>query len=434
MAQVANALPASLNGLFQEDLDTHGSQLTWITAAFMIAVVCFEFTFGVLGDLFGRRRLVASGTALVAAGSTVSALAPTVQVLWIGAALNGLGAGAMFPGSLTAITAVTRTMRERAHAVALWSGFLSAGAAVSPLFGGMFAGIGSWRGSSWVLVGLALACTVLTLTLAAESKAPEGRGLDVPGQITFAVGLVLVPYGAVEGPESGWTTLPVMLAFALGACFLAGFVLVELGAESPILDLGLFRNRAFTVSSAVAVIGMLAFLGACFATSMWLGPVQHQDPIRVAIPFLLLQGPAFLLVPVVSRLLHRVAASWLLTSGSALMAIGCLLCARLDVTDPGLGVFVAPALLVGTGFALTVSSVTAVALNSVPPPRTWRARPAPPPTCCATSASRSAPSSSARSPSAAPGPRSRRTCPAPACRPVRWRRHARPPRPEGPSP
>ncbi|MER6633326.1 MFS transporter [Streptomyces sp. NPDC000987] len=366
VAQVANALPASLNGLFQEDLHTHGSQLTWITAAFMIAVVCFEFTFGVLGDLFGRRRLVVAGTLLVAAGSSVAALAPTVQVLWIGAALNGLGAGAMFPGSLTAITAVTRTMRARAHSVAVWSGFLSAGAAVSPLLGGMFAKIGSWRGSFWVLVGLALVSTVLTLVLATESKAPEGRKLDVPGQIAFAIGLTLVLFGAVEGPESGWTTLPVLLAFAIGICFLAGFVVVELGAESPIFDLKLFRNRAFTVSSVVAVIGMLAFLGACFATSMWLGPVQHQDPIRVAVPFLLLQGPAFLLIPLVSRLLHRVAPSWLLTSGFVLMAIGSLLCARLDVTDPDLGAFVAPALLIGIGFALTVSSVTAVALNSVP--------------------------------------------------------------------
>ncbi|MFF2727450.1 MFS transporter [Streptomyces sp. NPDC058008] len=367
VAQVANALPASLNGLFQQDLNTHGSQLTWITAAFMISVVCFEFTFGVLGDLFGRRRLITAGTALVAAGSTVAALAPSVQVLWIGAALNGLGAGAMFPGSLTAITSVTRTSRERAHSVAVWSGFLSAGAAVSPLLGGVFARVGSWRGSFWVLVGLALVSMVLTLTLAAESTSPAGRRLDVPGQITFAIGLVLVLYGAVEGPESGWTTLPVILAFLLGTCFLAGFVVVELGAESPIFDLALFRNRAFAVSSAVAVIGMLAFLGACFATSMWLGPAQHQDPIRVAVPFLLLQGPAFVLIPVVSRLLHRVAPTWLLTTGFALMAVGCLLCTRLDVHDPGLGAFVAPALLIGIGFALTVSSVTAVALNSVPP-------------------------------------------------------------------
>ncbi|MFD6906306.1 MFS transporter [Streptomyces sp. DSM 116494] len=366
VAQVANALPVSLNGLFQQDLNTHGSQLTWITAAFMIAVVCFEFTFGVLGDLFGRRRLILAGTALVAAGSTVAALAPDVQVLWIGAALNGLGAGAMFPGSLTSISSVTRSARERAQAVALWSGFLSAGAAVSPLVGGMFAKVGSWRGSFWVLVGLALASMVLTAVLSTESKASEGRRLDIPGQITFAIGLILVLFAAVEGPESGWTTLPVMLAFGIGACFLAAFVLVELGAPSPIFDLKLFRNRAFTVSSVVAVVGMLAFLGACFATSMWLGPVQHQDPIRVAVPFLLLQGPAFLLIPVVSRLLHRVAATWLLTSGFLLIAAGSLLFSRMDVTDTGLGAFVAPSLLIGVGFALTVSSVTAVALNSVP--------------------------------------------------------------------
>ncbi|WP_254398649.1 MFS transporter [Streptomyces sp. AC602_WCS936] len=147
VAQVANALPASLNGLSQQDLNTHGSQLTWVTAAFMIAAVCFEFTFGVLGDLFGRRRLVLAGTALVAAGSTVAALPPTVQVFWLGAALNGLGAGAMFPGSLTALTAVTRDVRQRAHAIAVWSGSCPPAPPCPPLLGGMFARIGSWRGS-----------------------------------------------------------------------------------------------------------------------------------------------------------------------------------------------------------------------------------------------------------------------------------------------
>ncbi|MCX4794354.1 MFS transporter [Streptomyces sp. NBC_01242] len=367
VAQVANALPASLLGLFQADLNTHGSQLTWITAAFMIAVVCFEFTFGVLGDLFGRKKLITVGAALVAVGSTVAAVAPNVQVLWVGATLNGLGAGALFPGSLTMLASVTRNARERAHAVALWSGFLSAGAAVSPFLGGAFAKIGSWRGSFWVLVVIAAVSVVITLVLTSESRSPEGRKLDIPGQITFAIGLILVLYAAVEGPESGWTTLPVILSFGVGLCFLIGFVVVELGAKSPIFDLTLFRNRAFTVASVVAVVGMLAFLGACFATAMWLGPVQHQDPLRVAVPFLLLQGPAFVLIPIVSRLLHRVAPTWLLTSGFVLMAVGCLLCTRLDVTDPALTALVGPALLIGVGFALCVSSVTAVALDSVPP-------------------------------------------------------------------
>ncbi|WP_406725011.1 MFS transporter [Streptomyces sp. GD-15H] len=366
VAQLANALPASLNGLFQQDLGTHGSQLTWITAAFMIAVVVFEFTFGVLGDLFGRRRLIASGAALVVAGSIVSAVAPTVQVLWVGAALNGLGAGAMFPGSLTMIADVARSALERARAIALWSGFLSAGAALSPLIGGAFAKIGSWRGSFLVLVALAFVSMVLSLALATESKAPEGRRLNVPGQVTFAIGLILVLYAAVEGPEKGWGEPEIVGAFAVGACFLIAFLLIERRAESPILNLSLFKDRAFAVGSVVAVIGMIAFLGACFATSMWLGPVQHQDPLRVALPFLLLQGPAFVLIPVVSRLLHRVSPNWLLTSGFSLMAVGSFLCARLDVTDRSLTPFVVPTLLIGVGFALAVSSITAVALNSVP--------------------------------------------------------------------
>ncbi|GAB3175444.1 MFS transporter [Streptomyces incanus] len=366
VAQVANALPASLLGLFQEDLGTRGSQLTWITAAFMIAVVVFEFTFGVLGDLFGRRRLLASGAALVGVGSVVAAAAPTVQVLWVGAALNGLGAGAMFPGSLTMIADVARSAQERARAIALWSGCLSAGAALSPFIGGMFAKIGSWRGSFLVLVALAFVSMVLALTLATESRAPEGRRLDVPGQIAFALGLILVLYAAVEGPEKGWGEPDVIGGFAIGACFLIAFLLIERRSDSPILNLTLFRDRAFSVASVVAVIGMLAFLGACFSISMWLGPVQHQDPLRVAIPFLLLQGPAFVLIPVVSRLLHRVAPTWLLTSGFVLMAIGSFLCTQLDVTDRSLTPFVLPAGLIGIGFALSVSSITAVALNSVP--------------------------------------------------------------------
>ena len=366
VAQVANALPASLNGLFQAELHTTGSQLTWITAAFMIAVVVFELTFGVLGDLFGRRRLQAYGAALLVVGSVVSAIAPSVQVLWVGAALNGLAAGAMFPASLALVAAVTHTPQARARGIALWAGFLSAGAAVSPLLGGVFADAASWRGSFLIVAGLAVVTVVATLLLSAESTAPEGRGLDVPGQITFAIGLIAVLYALVQGAEDGWTQPHILLALALGAVFLAAFVAVERRAATPLLHLDLFRNRAFTVASIVTVVGMFAFLGSCFSFSIWLGAVQHQSPARVGIPLLLIQAPAFVLIPVISRLLARVNARWLLTVGFALMAVGAWFASRLDVTDPSLVPMVAPALLIGVGFALSISSFTAVAMNTVP--------------------------------------------------------------------
>ncbi|WP_448628588.1 MFS transporter [Geodermatophilus sp. URMC 64] len=366
VAQVANALPASLNGLFQSDLQTTGSQLTWITAAFMIAVVVFELTFGALGDLFGRRRLQMYGAALLVIGSVVSAVAPTVQVLWVGAALNGLAAGAMFPASLALVAAVTHTPESRARGIALWAGFLSAGAAVSPLLGGVFAEVGSWRGSFLIVAGLAVVTVVATRLLSAESIAPEGRGLDVAGQVTFAIGLIAVLYALVQGAEDGWTRPHILLALAVGVVFLAAFVVVERRAATPLLDLDIFRNRAFSVASVVTVVGMFAFLGSCFAFSIWLGAVQHQAPARVGLPLLLIQAPAFVLIPVISRLLARVSARWLLTVGFALMAVGAWLASGLEVQDTSLLPMVAPALLIGVGFALSVSSFTAVAINTVP--------------------------------------------------------------------
>jgi MFS family permease len=366
VAQIANALPASLNGLFQSELHATGSQLTWITAAFMIAVVVFELTFGVLGDLFGRRKLQAAGGVVLVIGSVVSAIAPTVHVLWIGAALNGFGAGAMFPASLALIAAVTHTPAARARGIALWAGFLSAGAAVSPLLGGVFAGATSWRASFLVVAGLAVVTVLATMLLSAESTAPEGRGLDIAGQVTFAVGLIAVLYALVQGAEDGWTRPHILLALILGVVSLAAFLVVERRAATPLLDLDIFGNRAFSVASVVTVVGMFAFLGSCFSFSIWLGAVQHQAPARVGIPLLLIQAPAFVLIPVISRLLTRVSARWLLTAGFALMGLGAWLASQLDVTNMSLVPMVAPALLIGVGFALSVSSFTAVAINTVP--------------------------------------------------------------------
>ena len=366
VAQVANALPGALNGEFQLTFNSFGSQLTWITAAFMIPVVVFELTFGVLGDKFGHRKLVLGGAVLVVLGSLVCAFSPSIQAMWIGSALNGLGAGAIFPASLALVASVARTMQERVRGIAIWAGFLSAGSAVSPLLGGVFAGFGWWRGAYIVVALVSVAAMLLTIFRSAEAKVAEGRRLDLWGQITFALGLILVLFGLVQGPEDGWTAVHVIGSLIAGAVLLAAFIAIELRVESPLLELRLFLNRQFTVSSIVAVVGMFAFLGACFSTSMWLGPVQHQNPLFLGLLFLLLQGPAFLLIPVLSRLQHRVPARWLMTFGFLAMGAGALMNSTADVANRDVSVFVLPSLLVGLGFAFTLSPMTAIAVNSVP--------------------------------------------------------------------
>ncbi|GAA2145231.1 MFS transporter [Arthrobacter humicola] len=366
VAQIANALPGSLNGEFQTTFNAAGSQLTLIAAAFMIPVVVFELTFGLLGDKLGHKKLVMGGSLLMAIGSLVCTLAPTVEAMWIGSALNGLGAGAIFPASLALVAAVTHDARARARGIAMWAGFLSVGAALSPLLGGTLASFGSWRGAYGTVAVLSVLTVILALLVAAEHKAAQGRKPDWWGQITFALGLILVLFGLVKGPEDGWGAPHVIFSFVAGIALLLAFVLIETRVESPLLDLRLFRNRGFTISSIVAVVGMFAFLGSLFSLSMWLGPVQHQNPMNIGLLFILLQGPTFVLVPLISRLLTRVAGRWMLTAGFLLMAAGALMASGLDVTNMSMTPFIAPALLLGVGFALTLSPMTAIALNTVP--------------------------------------------------------------------
>lgn len=107
LAQIGLAIPATLNGLFQSDLNPVGSQLTWISDAFLLPVAVLELTFGLLGDLFGRKRLLVGGASLLAVGELVSATSSGVHQLWTGQALAGLGAAALFPTSLAILAAGT---------------------------------------------------------------------------------------------------------------------------------------------------------------------------------------------------------------------------------------------------------------------------------------------------------------------------------------
>ncbi|GHI04044.1 MFS transporter [Streptomyces cellostaticus] len=366
LAQIGLAMPATLNGLFQEHLHPVGSQLTWISDAFLLPVAVLELTFGVLGDLFGRRRLLIGGALLLCAGEVVAATASGVHQLWTGQALAGLGAAALFPTSLAMIAAGTHSAAQRARAIAVWASSLSGGGFLAPLLGGITGTYGSWRSAFVVVAVLAAVSALVSLLCAADSRAPEGRSLDIGGQVTIGIGLFALLYAVIQGPTDGWGSTPVVVAFTLAAVFLALFVAAELRARSPLLRLDLFRNRSFAIAAVVAVVGMFSFLGTAYAASIRLGPIQHQSPMRTAFAFLLLNGLTPFLTPLTSRLLHRLHARVPLTTGLALIAAGDFLAAGLNVDDRALASLILPLGLVGVGFALTVSSITATAVNAVP--------------------------------------------------------------------
>src|ERR1700710_1482134 len=121
VAQIGLSIPAVLNGMFQQDLGTSSTQLTWISDAFLVPITLFELSFGVVGDLFGRKRLLAIGALLMTTGALLAFFTPgpetahgtRVAVLFTGQAIAGLGAAAIFPTTIAMLAAGTHSVRER---------------------------------------------------------------------------------------------------------------------------------------------------------------------------------------------------------------------------------------------------------------------------------------------------------------------------------
>jgi MFS family permease len=381
VAQVALAIPAVFNGLFQQDLGTTSSQLTWISDAFLVPVTLLELTSGVIGDLFGRKRLLIGGAVLLSVGELIAVLTPgssastdtRVFVLWAGQIVAGIGAAALFPTSLAMVAHGTHTTGHRARSVTIWTACLSAGGAISPVVGGLLAKAkfgddpnASWRWGFLLVMVLGLVSAGVSAVWAKNSSSPHGRSLDWPGQITIAVAVFAALFAVIQGPTSGWSSGWVIGGFVLAAVALAAFITVEQRTSSPLLRLSLFSNRAFAIASIVTVFGMLSFLGTAYSTSIRLSAIQGFSPLKSSFAFVLLNGIAFVQMPVTGAVMARYNPRWILGGGTALIGIGDLWMAALPATDLGIGRTIAPLALVGIGFAFAVASLTAVAVNTVP--------------------------------------------------------------------
>ncbi|MFG2936872.1 MFS transporter [Streptomyces sp. NPDC048282] len=365
-AQLCITVPSPINGEIQTAFGASGSQVAWVTSAFILPTAILELNFGVVGDLFGRKRLLVLGGFVLALGELLNATSQNITMLWIGQALAGVGAAALFPSSLAVIAAATPEEKDRAKAVSIWALSISLASAVGPLSSGILATVADFRWAFVPPVVLGIAVGIAAWALVTDSRAPEGRALDWPGQISVAVGLTALLWGIIEGGDRGWSSPSIVFALALAAVALVGFVIAEKRAVSPMFNLELLRIPSFAAAAVVALTGMFGFIGTAYVVSIRLGAVMHLSALRAGMPFVILQLIPLLLAPVLSKMLTRVEPRWLLMGGLLPMAAGQFWIAALPITTTSLAAFIGPVLLLGVGFICVVSSLTSAAVNAVP--------------------------------------------------------------------
>ena len=260
---------------------------------------------------------------------------------------------------------------DRGTAIGIWGATIGAAVAVGPLVGGaLVEGIG-WEAIFYVNLPIGIAAIALTLMRVQESRDPHGGGLDVFGTITFSGALFLLVFGLIRGNAEDWSAQ--VISCLLGAALLLlAFVAIERRIEYPMLDLSLFRKRAFCGASVAAFVLSASMFAMFLYLTLWVQNILGYSALESGLRFLPLTLISFAIAPVSGKLAERGGVRWFLAGGLALVAIGLLLMRGLEPGDDWTALL-AGFCVAGGGIGLANPALATAAIGVVEPRRSGMA-------------------------------------------------------------
>jgi EmrB/QacA subfamily drug resistance transporter len=344
------------------------STLSWVLNAYAIVFAALLIPAGRFADRTSRKGGFLLGVAIFTVASALCAAANGVELLVAARSFQAVGAALLMPSSLGLLLAAYPPDR-RAGAVRIWAATSGVAAALGPVLGGLLVSA-DWR---WIfLVNLPVGVAALLAGrrfLPAVPRVPEPRP-DLFGAFVLMVGAAALTLGLVKAPDWGWSGGRTVASLAGAVVLLGYFVLRSAGHASPIVELDLFRVRAFAVSTLGMFLFSAAFAGNLLSVLIWAQTAWGWSALKTGIAFL----PGPLMVPLFAigagKVAHRLGAGVLATLGCLSFAAGTVLYAtRIGLEPNYLTAMLPGALLVGTGVGLTLPTLTATAAASLPPQR-----------------------------------------------------------------
>jgi EmrB/QacA subfamily drug resistance transporter len=350
----------------QSSLHLQISELEWVVTGYALTFGAFMLTGGKLADLFGRRRIFVIGLVIFTVSSLACGLAEGAPMLIGARVVQGLGAALMNPATLSIIVA-TFPARQRGTAIGVWAGVSALALAIGPLVGGVIAERLSWSWIFFINVPVGVLGVAAAYVFIDESRdTSHEQRPDVPGLVTSTLGLFALSYGLIEANSYGWTSTRILVAFAIAAVSLSGFVLLEHYQRLPMLELELFRNKGFSGANTVMLLTGLAMFGVFFYVSLYVQRVIGYSPTEAGASFLPWTLLIIVLAPIAGRMSDRIGPRPLVVGGMIVITGSLLIFASLgeDATFWNL----LPAMLLGgIGMSGAMAPTTAAAMHSVRP-------------------------------------------------------------------
>jgi EmrB/QacA subfamily drug resistance transporter len=341
------------------------SQLEWAINSYTLVFAGLLFTFGVIGDRVGRRRMLIIGMALFGLSSLISSYAQTPdQLIWARAAM-GLGGAAVMPQTLSIITNVFDP-RERARAIGIWASAVGVAIAVGPIAGGLLLDHFWWGSVFLINVPLTAIGIAAIVAFVPESKSPRPGRVDFLGVLMSIVGLVLVVYGIIQGGDTGsWLSASVLGPVVAGLAVIAAFVWHESRTDHPSLDVRLFRDPRLSAAAAAIALVFFSMGGVYFFISFYTQNVRGYSPLHAGLLTIPLAAGQLLLATRNARLARRFGAKAVCTAGLVVVAVALVGYHFLGTSTP-VWLLEITFLLQGAGMGLVMPSATEGVMSVVP--------------------------------------------------------------------
>ena len=364
MATLDNLVMTTALPVIREDLGSSVGQLSWFLNAYTLTFATFMLPAATLGDRLGRRRVMMIGVGVFTLASIASALSTSSEMLIAARAVQGVGAAAIMPLSLTLLAAAVPPAR-RAIAIGIWGGVSGLGVALGPVVGGAVVEGINWQAIFWLNIPVALVALPLLLVAVPESKGTWSR-LALVGTAMLGGAVSLGIWGIVHGNDDGWSDPMVLGPLVIAALLIPAYVLRARGRDQAVLPLRLFRSRGFSVANVIGLTFTIGMFGTVFLLSQYLQIVQGYTPLEAGLRTLPWTAAPMIVAPIAGALAARLGLRSLLVSGLLLQTTSLVWFAVLTENGSGYSSFVLPLALAGIGMGLTFAPSATAVLEGLP--------------------------------------------------------------------
>ena len=325
----------------QRELGASQSELIWAIDAYVLVFAALLFSWGVMGDRIGRKKVLIIGLTIFGVASAIAAFSTSTGMLIGMRAVMGVGGAAVLPTTLAIITVVFPP-HERGKAIGAWAAAVGAAVALGPVLGGILLQHPSWfewlLGNMWgavflINVPIVIIGVIAIARVVPETKNPQPRALDIPGLLLSVTGLGLLIYGIIHASETrDWLAPSVLIPAFVGIALIALFLWIESRSDHASFDVALFKNRGYAVSLAAISLSFFALTGIMFMLPFYLQILRGFDPLSAGLSFIPFAVGQIIAAPrsatMVNRFGYRAVMSFGL--GAVAVALGALSFIQID--------------------------------------------------------------------------------------------------------